>query len=101
MTVSNRGCAHWDSSRHTWSRRGCRTLGANATHTRCACAHFGMLALVGEASLDDGSKGGSVAAVAVAVAAAVAVLCVAVAASVALRRFRRGSNPVSCSFCRL
>ena len=40
----NRECAHWEA--HFFSTRGCRLLETNLTHTRCACSHFGLIALI-------------------------------------------------------
>lgn len=99
--VARRTCAHWDSGTHEWSRRGCRTLGSNSTHTHCACAHFGMVALLGEvadaAAGGDGEEGGggaAAAAVAAVVAAAVVIFCVIVSAAVGADYLRR-VRPVS------
>ena len=104
LVLTNRACGHWDEIGHSWSRRGCKTLSSNATHSRCVCAHFGMVALLAEVAPISGGAGGStsgghgpgwhVTVVVAVMAAAVAVFCVVVGLALGLDYFRR-TRPVS------
>ena len=85
-------CVRWDDLGHSWTTRGCRVLQSNATHTDCACAHFGLMALMEENVTPTDGGGGSglhVTGVVAIIICAVVVFCVVVSFGLGLDYCKR------------
>ena len=87
--VTNPTCVHWDERDHGWTKKGCKLLATNATHSECACAHFGMLALLEEV-VDTSAEEGLHVTIVVAIIVVVLVLFICVvSAGLGIDYFRK------------